>query len=296
MTLSRSLFVRLVAIWAGTVLVINLLFAQLNHQKTVTGHQLQLPSGAEHQFPSASSTRALLLDFETLGADLAWVWSLVYWGEHRTNVAPPKYLEDNAETVAALDPKFYPVYDWFSTTYIQSHLPPSHEEIERVNAFLEQGMNQFPTDYRLPYSAGMNQIGYSEHRTARERLEELSRGIEYLQRASRLSGAPPDLPLTVSWMYQRRRQVRAKLEGASGSSTNGSVSRQKVEFLAEIYYAIDDPGTRRSIRRILSQSDRGKKLLANYQQQYQRTLKQRRLASFPYLPLETWSAVATETP
>jgi hypothetical protein len=296
MPLSRSLLTRLTAIWAGTLLALNFLFAQRNHAETVRAHQLRLPTRIEHQLPSAGTIRAALLDFETLGADLAWIWSIVYWGEHRSNIAPPKYLEDNAETVVELDPKFYPIYDWFSTTHIKAHLPPSHEDIEQVNAFLERGMEHFPTDYRLPYTAGLNQIGYSEHRTDRERLEELSRGIEYLQRASRLSGAPPNLPLTVSWMYQRRRQVRAQLEGHSEASTDGSVSRQKVEFLAEMYYGIDDPGTRRSIRRILSQSDRGQKLLANYQQQYQRTLKRERLAHFPYLPLETWSAVATGTP
>jgi len=181
----------------------------------------------------------------------------------------------------------FDVYLWFSATYLKATHPPTAEDIETVNSFLDRGMEHFPTNYRLPYEAGLNYIGYSKHRTREQRIRELTRGIEYLQRAARLEGAPDRLPLTVSWMYQRRRQLESGEPGTT--MADAAVGRRQADFLAEMYFLLDDPSVRHAIERKLTPSPYGKKLLTRYGQRYKQRLERERMEAFPYLSLALWS-------
>ncbi|MFB6350213.1 MAG: hypothetical protein ABEK29_00265 [Bradymonadaceae bacterium] len=277
------------------LLGLNFMFAQLTHWSSVLDLTRRHPARVEHQLPDADLLRAVFLNFETLSADLAWIWSVVYWGRQKAQNNPPKYLRENAHIIADLDPQFYPIYTWFDTTYLRSRHSPSHQEVETVNAFLERGMEQFPTEYRLPYMAGMNYIGHAPYRSDKQYVKELSKGIDYLKRASRLSGAPSNLPLTVSWMYQRRRQLRSELPGADVAPSSGSVGRRQVEFLAEMYYQLDDGRARRKIRRTLVNTPYGRKLLSKNRRHYNRTLNRKRHAEYAYLQLVLWSLLTTDS-
>ncbi len=288
---ARLLEVAVAASLAGGLLV-NYLVAVPSHQTAYAAQQQHLPDETQNRLPSADVLRGVSLNFETLAADVAWIWSLVYYGKHLSGTARPAYLEHSAETIADLDPRFYEVYPWFSAIYIRTQHPPSHEELDTVNNFLERGMEIFPTDYRLPREAGLNYIGYSEDRTDEQRIEELTRGIEYLQRASKMEGAPADLPLTVSWMYQRRRQLRSGKDGPPSSEQRREVGPEQVEFLTEMYYLVDDAGVRRAIEYKLSNSPRGQKMLARYDRRYDQRLRRQHSESFSYLPLSIWAAVA----
>lgn len=290
-----KLLAKLAVIALGGLLVVHYIAAKTTHTDSAERRRTRLPSDTADQLPSARTLRSLFLNVGTMAADIAWIWSIVYYGQHTDGTAQPEYLEHSAETIAELDPKFYDVYPWFSAAYIHASYPPTFEDLERVNGFLEKGMRHYPTDYRLPYEAGLNYIGYSEHRTDEERIRELSRGIEYLQRASRLESAPDRLPLTVSWMYQRRRQIRSNDGNTGDRDSTRLVSRKQIEFLAEMYYLIDDTGVRRSIQRTLSDSEYGSTLLARYDHRYRQRLERERAQTFSFLPRATWSQVISSS-
>lgn len=276
----------------GVLLLLNFLHGHLAFRSSVDRQATQLPVDSQVGLPPANLLRSAFLGFDTLATDLAWIWSLAYYGEHRSDAVRPKFLEHNAKTIADLDPYFFEVYEWFSASYIRSRHPPTHEDIEKVNAFLERGMEYFPTNYHLPYDAGLNYVGYARFRTDRQRIDELTSAIRYLQRASRLEGAPDILPLTVAWMYQRRRQIRAKLKGESASRQRPGMSTQQIEFLADVYFLLEDKGVRRSIESMLNESEQGRRILSSRGKSYAQRLEEERLSRFSYLPIGLWTAVA----
>ena len=270
------------------LLLLSYLFARLDFQHQKWSLERHLPTRTNVAPPEAEPLEALSLNHPTLAADIVWIWAVVYYGE-RHNDRQIKYLDRFAETISQLDPRFYDVYSWFSTTYINSNYPPSHADLQKVRRFLERGMNYFPTDYRLPHEAGLNYIGFSAGRPDHLRIEELTNGIRHLERAAKLDDAPDVLPFTISWMYQRRRQLREKSNGEPDNSR--AISDREIEFLAEMYYLVDSESNRQRIAQMLGRTERGRRALSQRGQQYSETLEQKRLTSLPYLPVGLWTLV-----
>ena len=290
----RSRLLRTTAVTAiGVLLTLNVMFARLQHQTEDTQRRVQTSDESRLRLPSARLLRVVFGGFDPLAADIVWIWSLVYYGEQRSQNHDPRYLEEYARTIAELDPYFHPVYRWFSATYIRTNHPPSHEDIELVNQFLERGMRYFPTDYRLPQTAGLNYIGYSSDRSPRIRLREIAKAIEYLQRASQYEGALDTLPFTVAWLYQRKREIERQIEGdgESESSSRASKTRQ-AEFFTDMYYLVDSESARRRIRKKLSRLGREEAILERGTR-YRQTLKREHSHTFSYVPLNLWTLVAT---
>lgn len=280
----------------GLLLVLNFMFSHLEHRTHDALRSVYASTESQRRLPSEGALRVLFGGFETLAADVVWIWSLVYYGEKRAQSRNPAYLEDYARTIVALDPYFHPVYRWFSTTYINSHHPPSHEDLERVERFLERGTEYFPDDHRLLKTAGLNYIGYSSDRPPDVRLEEVERAIELLERAAQHEGAPDNLPFTVAWLYQRKRQLERRLAGESDSTreeTEGPASEQ-VEFFTNMYYLVDSASARQRIRSKLEQFGQGDVLLERGAR-YRRQLKDEHRRRFPYLPIGLWTTVITPT-
>lgn len=187
-----------------------------------------------YNLPAPSMLRVLGLNHDAVTATMVWIQGLVYYGDLRLNhrELTPRHLPRYAETVAELDPSFFGVYEWLAATYLATRAEVTTEDLEQLNRFLERGMAQHPTRFELPYTAGLNYIGYSAKRSPRQRIEELERGIAYLQRASRLDGCPDTAPFTIAWMYHRKRQLQRQLDGSSPSAEDQAAERQ---FFLELY-------------------------------------------------------------
>jgi hypothetical protein len=169
------------------------------------------------------------------------------------------------------------------------------EKIQKANAFLERGMEEFPTDYELPMSAGMNYIGYPDHLSKKDRLIGYQEAIEYLSKAARLEGSPPHLPFTIAWLNQRVRQLQSEVEGKEVELSAEESRSQRIDFFREMYFLVEDEGTRERIRRNLKNMGAEDALLARTQE-YTQTLRQKQLETNAYLPTDLWIAVNAATP
>ncbi|MFB6262580.1 MAG: hypothetical protein ABEL76_02975, partial [Bradymonadaceae bacterium] len=167
----------------AVLLALNYLYADLARLEQTARREVHAQSDGA-PVPPTGLIRSSLLNFDTLAADLVWIRAVLYYGRKRAKRHEPEQLYDYATTVADLDPYFFPVYRWFSHSYLATRYPPSPDDLNRVNSFLERGMKHFPADYRLPRTAGLNYIGYpSDTRSTRQRIRELERAIDYLERA-----------------------------------------------------------------------------------------------------------------
>jgi tetratricopeptide (TPR) repeat protein len=279
----------------GVLLGLNFLFAKLSQRTQNNRRIAQTDSEAQWRAPSERATRLGVLGFETLGADLAWIGAVAYYGEFELADQRPRHLKSYAEAIVGLDPQFKPVYNWYSSAYLNTHYPPTLKKIQKANAFLERGMEVFPTDYELPMSAGMNYIGYPDHLSKKDRLVGYQEAIEYLSKAARLEGSPPHLPFTIAWLSERVRQLRSEIEGEQVELSAEESRSQRIDFFREMYFLVEDEGTRERIRQNLKNMGAEEALLARTQE-YTQTLRQKQLETNAYLPTDLWIAVNAATP
>jgi len=266
--------------------------ARLSLQEVTSTRRLHAPDESRMKLPSAPVVRGMSLNHPTVAADLVWIWSLVYLGRQDEARRQPRYLDEYARTIHELDPYFYPVYQWFAAAYLQSARPVEHRHLERIEAFLRRGFDYFPNDYQLPYTAGIKYIGYSRDRAPEVRLREIESAIELLQIASQKPGAPEDLLMTIGWLYERKRQLEAQISGDS-APTDDEVRRRQVDFFENMYYQVDDPRTRRRIRRILEDHGADEELLEKTRR-HRKTLQRHHSTSFSYLPVGLWTVLDSE--
>lgn len=277
---------------AAVLLALNYLFADLGRIEQTARLDLR----TEHEaaaLPPPDLIRGALLNFDTLGADLVWIHTVLYFGHQRSRRHHPARLDEYASTIADLDPYFFPVYRWFSHSYLSTRYPPPPEALARVNDFLERGMKRFPADYRLPKTAGLNYIGYpTDTRSTRQRLREIDRAIDYLEKASKFEDAPESLALTVANLYQRQRQLRTTLRGdVTGGTRAEGLTGKQVDFFVDMYFTVDSGDTREEIRRILDRTEGGRRALLERGRRYDDHLERERSRRSSYLPLGLWTMV-----
>lgn len=255
-------------------------------------HQLRAMSSARpvvradaYNLPAPSMLRVLGLNHDAVTATLVWIQGLIYYGDLRLNAKDmePQHLTRYAATVIALDPQFFDIYDWLVSTYLGSRREVDGEDLRTLNDFLDQGIERFPARFELPYLAGLNYIGYSSKRPPRQRIEELERGIAYLQRASRLEGCPDTVPFTIAWMYHRKRQLQRQLDGTKPSAEERATERA---FFLELYQSTVDEALRARLKEKLTE-------LGVPEQELRRSKGTDRLVEvyhrvYPYLSVDTW--------
>lgn len=296
MTLSRPVKLAL-GLLVAAGLSLNFLLARQAHDRQIERRQTQTSTEAKYSLPSTGALRTAFLGFETTAADLIWIWSLINYGKHGSKQQKARYVKDAARRIADLDPHFLPVYEWFATSYINANFPPSHKVLDEATAFIDRGLQTFPTSYRLAYTAGMNYIGYSRDRPPEVRLEEVETAIDYLQRASKLPGSPERLAFTIAWLYQRKRQLLAEIEGTTGGAgTNAkkakaALSQKELEFLTDMYFLVESEKTRDRIARMLKEHDVGEQSVVERGRKYTRTLQRKHLAERAYLPVDLWTTL-----
>lgn len=245
--------------------------------------------------PSTPVVQALTLNYRSFAASLRWVAGLVYFGDWRLSKhhGPPQHLNAYAADVAALDPHFFTIYEWFNATYISSRLPNvSYRDLKIVEAFMEQGMERFPTRHELPYTTGLLSIGYSNERTSEERLDEYRRGIKHLQRCAQLRDCHDTAPFMVAYYY---RKVREYEERISGKAPDPASIEEERRFYAELYRQTMEPEQREKLAgKLRDMGMTPDELRALDGDQIER-LRRAYEAERAYLPLDLWAQVVYPT-
>ncbi len=100
-------------------------------------------------YPSGFMVRRASLGYETAAADLAWLRSVQYYGEHRLTDQKFDMIDHVMRIVGELDPQFIEAYVFGGFVLAQEMKQP-----DRGLALLEAGLRANPTSWRLAFETG----------------------------------------------------------------------------------------------------------------------------------------------
>ena len=244
-----------------------------------------------YDYPSPPLLRTLFLNYDSFASSLHWVEALIYFGDWRytKTSSKPAHLLSYATTISELDPRFYNVYDWFNATYIASRLPEvSYQNLQTVENFMQQGMRRFPTYFELPYTTGLLSLGYSEHRTDAQRLDEYERGIHYLQMCTRLQGCPDTVPFTIAYLYKRKAELEEGMNEGDGASSS---QQELLEFYKTLYAQTTSTRLQQQLSRSMLGMGMSRPEIDALESGRIRQFKQRYESTRSYLPLDLWTQI-----
>ncbi len=249
-----------------------------------------------YNYPSVSVLRAAFLNYSSFASSLHWVSGLIYFGDWRytKTKVKPQHLQDYAHTIQQLDPEFYNVYEWFNATYLSSRTPEvSYEDLKLVEDFMQQGMEQFPTQASLPYTTGLLSLGFSKNRTPEQRLDEYTRGIHFLEICAKLKGCPDTAPFTIAYLYRRKQELEAEL------GTDGKPAEQNAQSLLALYKELYPQTMDDQLRKQLEQSmlnlGMSKQEIKDLDRGQIDQMRQHFESTHSYLPLDLWTQVVYPT-
>jgi hypothetical protein len=237
--------------------------------------------------PPAQTMALVFLGHQTFAATLAWIAALIDYGEAlRNKVKPSVNAQYHADVIATLDPFFRRIYFWFDAVSMGTGVIVTSTDIDRANRMLDRGAKVFPVDRAFPNAAAMNFIGYSKDASTERRIDELTRGIAYLERSSLLPGADPFSPFVLSNFYNERR----RLQGDKSSK----IDKREVAFYKELYLTTSDAEVKRRLRELLATVGVKESDLVKPLEELQQRLRHQHLSNKPYIPLGLWLELMTD--
>lgn len=185
--------------------------------------------------------------YRELLADLLWCRLLVYYGTNWGGEGDLSQVEDLLDDIIALDPRFKAVYEWagFAVTYRTGKA--TQDEFLSSVRYLEEGMRQFPDDYKYPWFAGTRYYFdlWSKDEATLQRYRE--RGADLIEAAMTKPNAPQDIATTAANMRSKLGQQERALENLRQMilSTSDEIARQKM--LRKLRFT--DPGLAEELAR-----------------------------------------------
>lgn len=153
---------------------------------------------------------AWVLNYNTLAADIAWLDTLIRHGEmKRDGLSPQEHLLTRGREIAAVDPLFYPVYEWVPAAYMIPRHKLNEEELMTIASLMDIGIQTFSMDSQLPFSAAMNFIGKSDLSDKNRRVRELTKAVDYLKISAERPNAREDLTALISAISKRIVELEA---------------------------------------------------------------------------------------
>lgn len=147
--------------------------------------------------PTPEAARLLALGEHELWADLAWIRTLVYYGDGMVHQTGMPDVEKLIALVNRLDPRFRKAYIWGSHATTFRHQTATLEEYQASVEVLRRGVLAFPKDWELHWLLGFRLYQDLAPKAATEAEQRRLReeGASYIERAMRLPNAPSNLPL-----------------------------------------------------------------------------------------------------
>ncbi|MEO6775695.1 MAG: hypothetical protein ABI467_22225 [Kofleriaceae bacterium] len=155
---------------------------------------------AEPYAPSPASAPLVSLGFRELTADLLWIRLTGYFGSPDSTADGVAAL---VEAIIALDPSFHRPYEYGARAITIAPHGVTQASFRRALAVLEQGITQFPDDWKLPYLAG--QI-YTQDLVTKDPAQQRAwdeRGTLLTESAIRKPGAPLEAATWVAYMQTK---------------------------------------------------------------------------------------------
>jgi hypothetical protein len=211
--------------------------AQLVRDRAIASRTSDDPRDDRALVLSPKAARVASLGYDELAADVAWAYTLIYYGDGMQRKTALGHVDKLLELVNTLDPRFRRPYHWggYATTFRQGG--PTQDEYRASIAVLERGAEEFPDDWEMAWLLGTRYFldlkGRDEAET--QRFKEL--GAAWIERAMRLPDAPSDLPLLAASMRTKlgqRERALGQLREMMLTTTDEKVRKQLEERYAEL--------------------------------------------------------------
>lgn len=154
-------------------------------------------AGAPPVLPRAAAFRPLLLGFHPLAADLYWLRTIQYFGEHIQTDRQYPYLYALVDFVTGLDPHFVDAYRLGGLFLVITRRFP-----EGISIY-EKGIAANPGRWELPYDLG--RLYFLE-------LKEYEQALRWWLVADRLPDRPHYLPRMIARLYAKTGALETALE------------------------------------------------------------------------------------
>ena len=160
--------------------------------------------------------RLLTLGENELWADLAWIRTVVYYGNGLVQNTGMPDVEKLIAEVNAVDPRFRRPYFWgsYATVFRQKLATP--EEYESSVRILRRAVAAFPDDWELHWNLGIRLYFDIKRSDPDEQRRVNEEGAALIERAMHLPRAPASLAITAlamrSKLGQRERALRTLKE------------------------------------------------------------------------------------
>ncbi len=180
------------------------------------------PAETPPLLPRVEVLRPLLLGVHPLVADLYWLRTIQYFGEHIATDRRFPHLYRLTDYVTSLDPHFVDAYEVGGLFLSMAGQYP-----EAV-AVYEKGIARNPTRWELPYDLG--RMYFLE-------LKDDRKALEWWLRADRLPGRPSYVPRLIARLYARTGALETALElwrAMAETSHNPWVREKAAEEIAKL--------------------------------------------------------------
>lgn len=226
-----------------------------------------------YALPPDSWLRLVSLGHRESLADLIWIRGLIYVGDEVSNRGSFEHLNDYADAVLTLDPRFARAYLWASTLGL--YRPSATlEEGRRAVAYLERAHDLFPDErdlvWELAAAYAYELPSLTDDLTQREVLRGI--GADYMQRAAMLGAGPEGVVLSSA--------THLMMLGRT---------EQAVRHLEEMFAVVNDDDVREEIARRLEtlRAESSATALRAADQE----LRERAERDYPWVPLDFHSVV-----
>lgn len=161
--------------------------------------------------PDRRVLSALFLGYDQAAADVLWIRTTEYFGRHFVSDRRYQWLEHFVDLILELDPGFRRVYHWAGTNVLYGRRF-TNENVHQSNHYYRRAMEQFPDDYEAAYRLGMNYYVEMQSPDAEEKKRFQEQGVQYLEMAANMPGAPEFLGRLVASVYRKLGKNEAALQ------------------------------------------------------------------------------------
>lgn len=167
-------------------------FAHLDEARRVLDSKPLVANAEVLYVPDERMSRLTMLGYDQAAADLLWLRTLGYFGQHFTTDRRYEWLEFFIEQIIALDPRFKKVYHWAGANVLYGRRF-TNENVMVSNRFYELALARFPEDFEAAYRLGLNHYVELRSSDRDERRRYKQKGLDYLEMAANMPNAPARL-------------------------------------------------------------------------------------------------------
>ncbi|HIE64819.1 MAG: hypothetical protein ABGX83_07535 [Nitrospira sp.] len=176
--------------------VITLFFGQAQLQKKLAQFK-PVEQESLLYLPSGKYLKLLVLGYDQVLADLLWIKTIDYFGDHYVTDKEYPWLHHILNLIIDLDPLFdFPYFFGGIVLSLEA------SQVDRANQILERGIEAYPEKWQFPFYIGFN---YYYHQ------KDAEKAAPYIEKASSLPGSPAYLKSLAGGLYAKINKNEAAL-------------------------------------------------------------------------------------